>query len=71
MNMNWYVLHVLTGGELEVQRQLRQQGFDAIVLQEAAQIRRGGQWHTETRILFPGYVFVYMKYTASMFYTLK
>lgn len=71
MNMKWYVLHVLTGSELEAGRQLREQGIDAMVIQETVLIRRGGRWHEETRILFPGYVFVYMKYTVSMHYIIK
>jgi transcriptional antiterminator NusG len=69
--VKWYVLHVLTGAELDVQRHLRDNGFDAVVLRESAMIRRGGVWHSEPRILFPGYVFVYMNYTVEMFYTLK
>lgn len=71
MNMKWYVLHVLTGNELEALRQLQAQGIDALVPQDAAQIRRGGRWHVEPRVLFPGYVFVYMKYTIDKHYILK
>lgn len=69
--MKWYVLHVLTGCEVEAARQLKEQGVDTLVIQETLLIRRGGKWHEETRILFPGYVFVYMQYTASMHYIIK
>lgn len=69
--MNWYVLHVLTGGELEAHRQLKELGYFSIVLQETILIRRGGKWHDETRILFPGYVFVHMRYTPAAHHDLK
>lgn len=71
MKKQWYVLHTLTGVELEVQRYLHKQGLDAVVLQEERMIRRGGQWHKETRILFPGYVFIFICYTPQMFHLLK
>ncbi len=71
MSMKWYVLHVLTGAELEAQRHLQTQGIDTVVLQEVAMIRRGGRWHEETRILFPGYVFLFMHYTPAMFHVIK
>ena len=71
MTMKWYVLHVLTGAELEVQRHLKSQGIDAVVLQEAVQLRRGGRWNSEVRVLFPGYIFLYIHYTASMHHILK
>jgi len=71
MTKQWYVLHVLTGSELEAHRQLKAQDIDSLVVQETCMIRRGGRWHEETRILFPGYVFVYMKYTVDMHYVIK
>ena len=67
----WYVLHVATGAELEVQRHLKSCGIDAVVLQEMVCLRRQGSWHYETRTLFPGYVFLYIHFTAQMFHVLK
>lgn len=69
--MKWYVLHVLTGAELEAQRQLREKGVDAVVLQETSLIRRGGTWREEVRTWFPGYVFVLMNYTPGAYYAIK
>ena len=69
--MKWYVLHIMTGAELEAQRQLKEKGLEAIVLQEAVQIHSGGQWREEIRIWFPGYVFILMNYTDSHHYIIK
>lgn len=71
MNEKWYVLHVITGGELEVQRQLQERGAVAIVVRETSLIRRGGHWNEQQRFLFPGYVFVYMAYTAAMHHSIR
>ena len=71
MKMNWYVLHVFTGSELEVQRQLREHNLTAIVIQETYVFRRGGKWHNQLHALFPGYVFVYMDYTPETHYIIK
>lgn len=67
----WYVLHVLTGCELEARRQLTARGIQCLAVQEIGIIRRGGRWQEEPRILFPGYVFVFMEYTADMHYAVK
>lgn len=69
--MQWYVLHVRPGTEREVQRRLQLGGIDAAVPQEEAVIRRGGRWQTELRVLFPGYVFVFMQYTIDKHYVIK
>ena len=69
--MKWYALHVMTGAELEAQRQLKEAGIDAIVMQEVACIRRGGQWKEEVRIWMPGYVFLLMNYSPAKYYTIK
>ncbi|MFV0401689.1 MAG: transcription termination/antitermination NusG family protein [Oscillospiraceae bacterium] len=66
----WYVLHVLTGSEVDVQRQLKDEGVDAVVVQESVMLRRGGMWQAELRILFPGYVFAYIHYTPAAHYLL-
>ena len=71
MRRNWYVLHVVTGSELEVQRRLKMEGIESFVIQETALIRRGGRWHEEARVWFPGYVFVFIVLNARMHYQLK
>ncbi len=69
--MNWYVLHVLTGSELEVRRRLREKEITAVVLQETVTFRRGGVWKKEVRTVFPGYVFIYLELTENIYYLIK
>jgi transcription antitermination factor NusG len=69
--MDWYVLHVRTGSELDVQRQLEGLGYTVAVPREARQIRRGGQWHEELCILMPGYVFLQVRYSPEIYHMLK
>lgn len=71
MNKQWYVLHVLTGAELEVRRQLEGLGYTASVPQEARQIRRDGQWREELYTLLPGYVFLQARYSPRIHHMLK
>ncbi len=71
MKKDWYVLHVLTGSELEVKRQLSDAEITAVVLQETVAIRSGGKWTDQTRTVFPGYVFVYIELEDIVYYQLK
>lgn len=69
--MEWYVLHVLTGSEPEVYRQLLGKGYEARYLRETCYIRRGGKWHEEVRTCLPGYVFARLEYTPLSYHMLK
>lgn len=69
--MEWYVLYVLTGCELEVQRQLQGKGYTVKVLREAVLLRKGGVWREQTRVLLPGYVFVQIDYGSDVNYVMK
>ena len=59
--MNWYVLHVLTGEELHVQKRLARTAphIRTLIPQRKLMERHGGKMKEVSRLLFPGYVFVY------------
>ena len=64
----WYVLQVLTGTETDVQRELIIRGVAAVVPIENRMIRQGGRWKTKEYIVFPGYVFINVRYSWSQYY---
>lgn len=53
-----YVAQIMTGTEDAARMELRRDGFTALVPEKQMYIRRGGVWHTETRVVFPGYIFI-------------
>ena len=69
--MNMYVLHVQTGRELLILRELKRKKIDAYVPQEVALLRNGGKWHEIERTLMPGYVFIKTEFNAAVYYTVK
>lgn len=66
-----YVLQVQTGKELTVRIQLLRKGIAADVPRERIIIRKGGLWSKMIKILFPGYVFVDIDYSAEMFHKIN
>lgn len=70
-NHKWYVLHVRTGSELDIAKQLRKRGFSAVVPTENRVIRKGGKWTQKIYIVFAGYVFIYMDYSWSKYYAMS
>lgn len=58
--MNWYVLHVLTGEELNVQKHLARTApqIRTLIPRRKLMERQGGKMKEVSRLLFPGYVFV-------------
>lgn len=64
----WYVLQVLTGTEAEVQKELIRRGVAAVVPVENRMIRQGGKWKEREYIVFPGYVFINVRYSWSQYY---
>lgn len=66
-----YVLQVQTGKELAVRSQLMREGIAADVPRERILIRKGGLWSKMIKLLFPGYVFVEIDYSAEMFHKIN
>lgn len=67
----WYVLQVSTGEELSVMTELHRRGVAAIVPLENRAIRSKGKWTTRKYVIFPGYVFINMKYSWSQYYIMS
>jgi transcriptional antiterminator NusG len=69
--MEWFVLHVHTGKELDVRDDLRGKEYEAAVPRELSMERSGGVWHERVRLYFPGYVFVRCEMDERDFYVLS
>lgn len=69
--LKWYVLQVMTGEELTVADKLRQHRIGVMVPQEQRAIRSAGSWHCKDFVLFRGYVFVKLEYTAEIYHIIK
>lgn len=67
----WYVLHVLTGQELDVARRLNPYEVETIVPIENRMIRTKGKWREAEYILLPGYVFVKVAMDDEIYHLLK
>lgn len=65
---NWYVIHVLTGKELDVKDVLQKEGFKSLVPRRNLRERKNGKWREVERLLFPGYVFVSVEMTENNYY---
>ena len=66
-----YVLQVQTGKELTVRSLLERQDIAASVPRERIEIRKGGLWSKMIKLLFPGYVFVDIEFSAEMFHKIN
>ena len=72
----WYVIQVRTGTEEEIQRQC-ENIIDKSILEKSfipkyeQERKYQGEWHTELKVLFPGYVFVQTQAPETLFYQLK
>lgn len=72
----WYVIQVRTGTEEEIQRQcetiidkgILEKSFIPKYEQERKYL---GKWHTELKVLFPGYVFLVSYDKEKLFFELK
>lgn len=67
----WYVLQVVTGLELNIQKELFRRGVTAIVPVENRVIRSGSKWCEKQYVVFSGYIFIKMSYTWSQYYILS
>lgn len=66
-----YVLQIQTGKENEVCASLKRIGITAYAPCERIIIRRGGLWTKMLKLLFPGYAFTDVEYSAEMFHRIK
>lgn len=72
----WYVVQVRTGTEEEIQRQC-ETIIDKSILKKSfipkyeQERKYQGQWHTELKVLFPGYVFLVSGEKEKLFFELK
>lgn len=68
--MNWYVLHVLTGEELNVQKRLSRTAphIRTLIPRRTLKERRQGKIKEVSRLLFPGYVFAYTPLDNESYY---
>lgn len=67
----YYVLQVSTGDELSVMNELQRRGITAVVPLENRAIRSKGKWTTKKYTIFPGYVFINIRYTWSKYYMMS
>lgn len=67
----YYVLQVITGCELDVAKELNRRGVSAIIPLENRAIRTKGKWTTKPYVIFPGYVFINIKYSWSQYYIMS
>lgn len=63
-----YVLQVNSGKELEVKRRLDELGIQTLVPEAFRYKRYKSSWNEEVSIIFTGYVFVRMDYSAENYY---
>lgn len=72
----WYVIQVRTGTEEEIQRQC-ETIIDKSILEKSfipkyeQERKYQGEWHTELKVLFPGYVFLISGEKEKLFFELK
>lgn len=67
----WYVLHVQTGKESEIRKQLSHKGYTAYSPVEQRLIRSGGNWQDKSYTLFPGYLFICLDMDDEVYYRVK
>ncbi len=67
----FYVIQVETGRELQIAGILREHGIKALVPLESRSIRSGGTWTRREYVLFTGYIFLDMEYSASNYYLVR
>ena len=66
-----YVVHVQSGEETNIVQSLTQNGITAYAPRQELLERRQGEWHTVTRVIFPGYVFAETLLTDEDYYRIK
>lgn len=75
MAMKWYALHVKTGGEELVKKQIIRhyniEECECCVPKRRVPEKRNGYLFDVTKVMFPGYVFIKMKINFELYYSLK
>lgn len=66
-----YVLQIQTGRELEICAALKRIGITAYAPCERIIIRKSGLWTKKLKLLFPGYAFADIEYSAEIFHRIK
>lgn len=66
-----YVIQTKPNKEYILKRYLINSGISAYTPEEVIQIRRHGKWHSESRYIFSGYVFIDSDYTPELFQKIK
>jgi transcriptional antiterminator NusG len=69
--MKCYVLKVLSGNEIKISNRLRQDGFTVYVPREDRLIRSHGHWINREYVLFTGYVFIDLEFSAVLYHQIK
>lgn len=65
----WYILRVITGKENEVAARIEARGFAKTLVPIRSLFERlRGKWQYVLRIMFPGYVFVYLDLSPQLYY---
>ena len=72
----WYVVQVRTGTEEDIQKQceklISKETLERSFIPYCEQMKRyHGEWHKETKILFPGYIFLVSPDKEKLFFQLK
>ncbi len=67
----WYVLHVQTGKESEIRKQLSRKRYTVYSPIEMRMIRSGGNWQDKPYTLFPGYLFICLDMDDEVYYRVK
>lgn len=72
----WYVVQVRTGTEEDIQKQceklISEETLERSFIPYCEQMKRyHGKWHKETKILFPGYIFLVSPDKEKLFFQLK
>ncbi len=72
----WYVIQVRTGMEEEIRQQcervIEKEILEHCFIPYCEQMKRyQGEWHTELKVLFPGYVFLISDEKEKLFFELK
>lgn len=64
----WYVIQVKTGNEVPVLNKLKELGIQAALPLENRPTRKSGSWTLKEYVMFPGYVFLNISFTADNYY---
>lgn len=67
----WCVIQVFSGKEMQIKEQLETNNYKAYVPRENRLIRSKGSFIQKEYVLFPGYIFLDIDYSAKNYYRIK